>query len=158
MATAFFLDNRYNPLSMRCFFFWNDFCRVRKSIICSTIDVYRNAKEMEVGFQTENVNGVLIVEMPESLVADNAKVFKQTTKRLLKTHEKIVLDCSQLRFVDSSGIGAALACLKIVNGRKRGLKLCNIDSQILELFKLMRLDDQFEAHRSRQEAIDAFSE
>lgn len=56
-----------------------------------------------------------VVELPERLTLLEAVAFKQTVCQLLtrvKTHQKLILDFGQTRFIDSSGIGALVANYK----------------------------------------------
>jgi len=110
-----------------------------------------------MGFQTEFAEDVLIVELPENLVASNIKEFKQVMEPYIKTNPMIVFDFSQVGIVDSLGIGTILSILKQVKALKGDLKLYEVDEDLVNLFRLMRLDRVFDIYESRQEAIDAFS-
>ena len=46
----------------------------------------------------------------EQLDASNAKEFKRDIAPLLEPCRKVVFDLRELRFVDSSGLGAILSC------------------------------------------------
>ena len=50
--------------------------------------------------------------MGKYLDASNAKEFKHNMTPILKTSAKVVCDLSQLEFVDSSGLGAIVSCLR----------------------------------------------
>ena len=72
----------------------------------------------------EKQEGVTIVRLPgEQLDASNAKDFKRDIASILNAASKVVFDLSQLRFVDSSGLGAMLSCLRQVNSAGGELKL-----------------------------------
>ena len=64
-------------------------------------------------------NGTLVIECRgDNLDASNVRDFRETMKKLMKDHTHVVLDMSQMKFVDSSGLGALIACLRDANGRK----------------------------------------
>jgi len=68
-----------------------------------------------------------------------------------------VLDMSGLSFVDSSGCGALLSCLRKVKTKAGDLKLCSVSSQIRDLFKVIRMDQIFDIFETREEAVKAFA-
>ena len=108
-----------------------------------------------MGFQKEFVGDLLIVELPENLVANNIKEFKKVVEPYIDTNPMIVLDFSNVGIVDSLGIGTILSILKRVKAQKGDLKLYNVDEDLVDLFRLMRLDRVFDIYETRQEAIDA---
>lgn len=59
-----------------------------------------------------------------------------------KGHLEIVLDLSYVEFVDSTGLGAIVRCLKELNGRGH-LVLCGVNEMVHSLLKMTRLDGVF---------------
>ncbi|RMG44469.1 MAG: anti-sigma factor antagonist [Acidobacteria bacterium] len=105
----------------------------------------------------EHMGDVTVVVLPgESLDASNAAEFKQTIAPILEKHSKVVFDMSQLRFVDSSGLGAILSCLRQLNARGGDLKLCGMTKPVRALFELVRMHRIFDIYNTRDEAIGAF--
>ena len=68
--------------------------------------------EITVDHQGDVAVAVLPVE---ELDASNVGEFKRDIAPVLEAHTKLVFDLSRLRFVDSSGLGACLSCLRHVN-------------------------------------------
>jgi anti-sigma B factor antagonist len=65
----------------------------------------------------EKVGEVAVVELRgEQLDASNVADFKRDIAPVLEGNSRVVFDLSQLRFVDSSGLGAILSCLRRLNG------------------------------------------
>jgi anti-sigma B factor antagonist len=111
-----------------------------------------------------NVNGhiegndVLVVEVrAESLDAGNVREFRDAVQGLIEDRTRVVLDLADVKFVDSSGLGALIACLRQVNGRKGELRLCAMSKTVRALFELMRMHRVFTIHASRDEAVRSFS-
>ncbi len=105
----------------------------------------------------EQIGDVTVVVLPgESLDASNAAEFKQAIATVLEKHAKVVFDMSQLRFVDSSGLGAILSCLRQLNARGGDLKLCGMTKPVRALFELVRMHRIFDIYNTRDEAIGAF--
>src|SRR4026209_2280945 len=69
---------------------------------------------------TEKIGDITVVVLPgEQLDAGNAKEFKREIGPVLEPCSKVVFDLRELRFVDSSGLGAILSCLRQVNAEGR---------------------------------------
>ena len=67
-------------------------------------------------------------------------------------HARIVLDLSNVDFVDSSGLGAIISVLKRL-GDEGTLALCQIRKPVLGLFKLTRMDRVFRIFDKREQAV-----
>lgn len=92
----------------------------------------------------------------DELDASNAGEFKRDMAPTLETGTRLVLDLGRLRFVDSSGLGAFLSCLRTVNARGSALKLCGMSQQVRAVFELVRLHRIFELYSTIDEAVRAF--
>lgn len=102
----------------------------------------------------EKLGAVTIVHLPgEQLDASNAKDFKRDIASVLSTASKVVFDLSQLRFVDSSGLGAMLSCLRQVNSGGGDLKLCALSKPVRALFELVRMHRIFDICDTKDDAI-----
>jgi anti-sigma B factor antagonist len=105
----------------------------------------------------EQIGDVAVVQVPgKDLDAANTGEFKATIAPLLKAHRKIVLDLSQLRFVDSSGLGAFLSCLRQLSTKGGELKLCGLSNQVYQTFELVRMHRIFDIYSTKSEAVEAF--
>ena len=65
---------------------------------------------------------------------------------------------SNVRFVDSAGIGTLISCLKATTTNNGSMALCNVAGPIRVLFESLRLHRLFKILDSREEAITAFGE
>ena len=105
----------------------------------------------------ENVDGVIVAQLPmEELDASNAGDFKRDVGPLLEAHAKLVFDLSRVRFVDSSGLGAFISCLRKVNAGGGDLKLCGMSKQVRAVFELVRMHRVFDICGTRDEAARMF--
>jgi len=110
---------------------------------------------MEIAVQ--NFDGVAVAAVPvDELDASNAGAFKRDIAPVLQTNAKLVLDLGRLRFVDSSGLGAMLSCLRQLSAKNGDLKLCGMSKQVRALFELVRMHRIFDIYGSRDEAVSAF--
>lgn len=105
----------------------------------------------------DKIGDVTIAQLPvEELDASNAADFKRDIAPLLETQTKLVIDLGRLRFVDSSGLGAFISCLRKLNGKGGDLKLCGMSKQVRAVFELVRMHRIFEIFGTREEAARAF--
>jgi anti-sigma B factor antagonist len=103
---------------------------------------------------TEKVGEVAVVELRgEQLDASNVMDFKRDIAPVLEANSRVVFDLSQLRFVDSSGLGAILSCLRRLNGAGGDLKLCGLAKPVRALFELVRMHKIFDIYPTRDEAV-----
>lgn len=66
--------------------------------------------------------------------------------------ERIVLDLSQVDFLDSSGLGAVVASMKQLSSGKR-LELCGLTPAVDKVFRLTRMDSVFTLHETPEAAL-----
>ena len=73
-----------------------------------------------------------------------------------KNIHKIILDFSDIEFIDSSGIGLMVEILKSVKKFDDGqLKLINLNKQVKDILKQIQLYSIFEIYDSEDEAIES---
>lgn len=105
----------------------------------------------------EKMDGVTIAAVPvEELDASNSGEFKRDIAPVLQSQNKLVLDLSQLRFVDSSGLGAMLSCLRQLSSQGGDLKLSGMSKPVRALFELVRMHRIFDIYGTKEEAVHAF--
>ena len=79
--------------------------------------------------------------------------FRQAVVGTVQAGERrLVLDLSQVEFLDSSGLGALVSILKSL-GSQGAMAVCGAQGAVLSLFKLTRMDKVFAIYPDRQEAL-----
>lgn len=105
-----------------------------------------------------NNRPVVVMQIPEHLSHPQVPVFLQELQPLLESHRpRIVLDCSQVRGIDSTGIEMLLNCLEEAMKRDGDLKLADISKEALVILELMRVDRVFEMFPTCEEAVRSFN-
>jgi anti-sigma B factor antagonist len=69
---------------------------------------------------------------------------------------RILLDLTEVRFVDSTGLGAIIASLKQL-GPDGDLAICGAHDSVGSLFRLTRMDKVFRIFASQDEAVAALN-
>lgn len=98
----------------------------------------------EITFPTSSTQDKPVVEIPERLTVLEAIVFKRTVGQLLQQDlpdDRILLDFSKTRFIDSSGIGALVANLKVAQANDIELILESVQPPVMATLSMTGLVD-----------------
>ena len=71
---------------------------------------------------------------------------------------QLVIDLSRVEFIDSTGFGIFLNCVKRLSARNGELKICGLSDKLAALFRLMAFERLVGIHKTSEEAIAAFEE
>jgi anti-sigma B factor antagonist len=83
--------------------------------------------------------------------------FKDKMAELIESGNMfILLNMSDVEFIDSSGLGAIVSSLKRMKGRG-DLFICGLKETIMMMFNLTRMNRVFRIFESEQEAINTLS-
>jgi anti-sigma B factor antagonist len=105
----------------------------------------------------EQENVVVINVKEERLDAHNSGELKAEMQRLFTEGKKSVLvDLQDVRFIDSSGLGALVSGFKNAISSQGSLKLCSLQPQVRSMFELTRLHRVFEIFPTAGEAVRTF--
>ena len=107
---------------------------------------------------SEKVGDVTVVVLEgDHLDASNTREFKRDLTALLPPGAKVVMDLGKVQFVDSSGCGALLSCLKTLTENHGDLKICQVNKYVRQVFDLIRLHRICDVFDTRDEAVKAFA-
>jgi anti-sigma B factor antagonist len=106
----------------------------------------------------DRIGEVVVLRVEERrLDAANAPSFKQELNREIdQGATQIVLDLRGVEFVDSSGLGALVSCLKRL-GPLGGVAIAGAGDAVQRLFTLTRMDRVFSLHPTVEEAVRRLS-
>ena len=106
----------------------------------------------------KKTNDVLIVRPLEKRIdASTAAEFKQKMGEWIDSgNRRIVLNLSEVDFIDSSGLGAIISGFKKI-GNDGNLVICTVKESVMSLFRLTRMNRVFDIYASETEALDALS-
>jgi len=112
---------------------------------------------MAVKMKVNTYMDVAVVDLREkALDASNSEKFKKSMAETLESHDKVVIDLSRVEFVDSSGCGALLSCLRQLGDRGGDLKLCGVQKNVERLFELVRMNRIIDVYPSKEDALKGF--
>jgi anti-anti-sigma factor len=98
---------------------------------------------------------VKVITLNGTLNAITSDEFQQHITQVLESDVKIVLvDCQNVTFIDSSGLGALVLAFKKLKEVGTKMVLCSINEQVRILFELTSMDKVFEIFPNQ----DAFNQ
>jgi anti-sigma B factor antagonist len=112
---------------------------------------------MELTGRIESADVFVIDLREDNLDASNVREFRETVGSLIQSHTHVVLDMTGVKFVDSSGLGALISCLRQLNSRQGDFRLCNLSTTVRALFELMRMHRVFNIQPTREEAVLSYA-
>jgi anti-sigma B factor antagonist len=100
---------------------------------------------------------VVVKELPEKFSVEQGRAFLLEVGPSLKADRpRLVLDCSQVRQLDSAGIQVLLHCLEEAMKRNGDVKLASIPPAAAEILELTKVDSLFEAFDTTADAVNSF--
>src|SRR5579863_8507073 len=100
---------------------------------------------------------VVVMQVPEQFNLGEVHTFMQDVGPLLQSNRpRVVLDCSQVRMMDSAGVEALLHCLEEALKRDGDLKLAVLSPEAEVILELMRVARVFETFGDCDEAVRSF--
>jgi anti-sigma B factor antagonist len=110
---------------------------------------------MNIHEETINKTGVL--KLTGRLDAASVKNFKDAVTSLVKKEiSNIVIDMNDVEFVDSSGLGSLVSCLRIVNNEGGDIRLSSLQNQIRALLELTRMHRVFQIFDDTDAAVKSY--
>ena len=100
-------------------------------------------------------DNILVLTVAEKrLDANNASHFKSAIQRLVNGDVRgLVVDISDVDFIDSTGLGAIVKGLKLMD-QNTAVAVCGVREPILTMFKLTRMDKVMKIVNTEAEAIE----
>ena len=100
---------------------------------------------------------VAVAELREkALDASNSESFKKAMANTLETFQKVIIDLTRVEFIDSSGCGALLSCVRQLGDRGGELRICGVQKSVQRLFELVRMNRVVDIYSTKEEAVKSF--
>ena len=103
---------------------------------------------------TEDIGALRIITVSAARIdAAVAIQFKDRMREIVKVPaRRVLLDLSRVAFLDSSGLGAVVAVMKLI-GPERKLELVGLTPTVAKVFRLTRMDTIFTIHPALPEGL-----
>lgn len=85
-----------------------------------------------------------LIELIGDLDIYNNKKFKEKLADIYEDLDKdLVVDCSRLEYIDSTGLGSFISLLKLTRDEEKEITVKNLKKNIKKVFKITDLDKLF---------------
>lgn len=114
---------------------------------------------MEFNIQSKEApNGTAIVEVAGELDLYTAPRLKETLLATLENDaSRIVVDMTDVHFIDSSALGVLIGAVKRLHSREGRLVLVSLDENVNWIFQITGLNNVFDIYPTLDEALASFS-
>ena len=117
----------------------------------------KRERNILMDIQEEKKGQVVVLKINGRLDSTNASQLDKRIAGLIDRKEKqILLDCSQLGYVSSSGLRVFLMGLKKLNAIQGKFLICSLQEPISEVFDISGFSGIFSIYGSQAEALNAF--
>jgi anti-sigma B factor antagonist len=104
--------------------------------------------------EAENVS---ILELKGYLDAHTAPKLEEAFQGLLKSQRyRIVVNCRDLSYISSAGLGVFMAFIEDVRNNKGDIKLTNMSPKVYNVFDLLGFPLLYEIFKEEKEAVTRF--
>jgi anti-sigma B factor antagonist len=101
--------------------------------------------------------GFSVLELKGYLDAHTAPDLENTFQKLLTDKKfNIVVNCRDLTYISSAGLGVFMAYIEDVRKNKGDIKLTNMSAKVYNVFDLLGFPVLYEIFKDEQEAISKF--
>lgn len=111
---------------------------------------------MEMTIETQPAN-IAIVHMQGKLdLLSTANVKQRLSQVVSEGSSKLVIDMSNVTFIDSSGLAALVSALKTTRLASGDLRLACLSEEARNIFEITRLDRVIQSYETVEDAIESF--
>jgi anti-sigma B factor antagonist len=100
---------------------------------------------------------VVIVDCVGRIVfGEESAILRDTLKKLILQHNRIVLNLSGVSYIDSGGLGTLVALYTTAGNQGGSLKLAGLTQRVGDLLQVTKLVTVFEVYESEEQAAESF--
>lgn len=108
--------------------------------------------------KTQDYNDVTVVELHGDLDTDVIEIFQNAITEIVKEPRVgVVLDMSNVGFIDSQGLEKLLWARDYCNENTRELRLAGLDENCARILEITRLANEFDHYAELTEAVKSFA-
>jgi anti-sigma B factor antagonist len=110
--------------------------------------------------EERNIDGVVVVRVHGDIVLNGSgQALADRVRGLLEENRRrIVLDLTDVRYVDSGGVGELVESFSAAKNRGGSVKLLGVKKRLNDLLVITQLMNVFECFDTQEDAIDSFTD
>lgn len=107
----------------------------------------------------EKINNITVVRF-DNIDRFNALISEPVKEDLKSFYNnpgtRLILNLEGIKYIDSSGFGVFLSILKTASNNNGSFRICGMNPEVMELFKLLQLHNVFTLYESLDECLNSF--
>jgi anti-sigma B factor antagonist len=113
---------------------------------------------MQLKITKRTVDGIVALECAGRIVfGEESSLLREEVKKVLAGGAKrIVLNLSEISYIDSGGLGTLVALHTSAHGVGAAIKLAGLTRRVGDLLQVTKLLTVFDVHHTEYEALEAF--
>jgi anti-sigma B factor antagonist len=112
---------------------------------------------MSLKVETRQVNGITVVSCHGRIVlGEEAAGLRETLKKVLTSSRQIVLNLSEVNYIDSGGLGTLVGVYSSARSGGADIKLCGLGQRLRDVLQITKLVTVFEVYDTEQDALASF--
>lgn len=114
---------------------------------------------MDLRMKSSEVQGVTVLALDGRIVlGEESNALREKLKSLIaEGKKKIILDMNNIKYIDSSGLGALVAAHCSAKNKGASLRLCHLGSKFQEILQITKLLTVFDVCETEAAAVASFS-
>ena len=99
--------------------------------------------------------GIAVIYLSDNLLGENANgpVLDYLKQQLEAGNKKVLFNLTDLKFINSTGLGMLMTAIARVKNAGGEMYLCNVPEIMTKILKMMKLDTTFPIAATEQEAV-----
>ncbi|MCK5473657.1 MAG: STAS domain-containing protein [Planctomycetes bacterium] len=107
--------------------------------------------------KTQDYNDVTVVELQGELDSEFAEMFQNTVMNVISADKRgIVLDMSEVSFIDSEGLEKMLWLRDYCNENNCEIRLAGLDENCEKILEITQLEKEFDNYAELTQAVKSF--
>jgi anti-sigma B factor antagonist len=112
---------------------------------------------MTLKMESHEVNGVTVISCHGRIMfGEEATALRDNLKQILGLSRKIVLNLSDVSYIDSGGLGTLVGVYSTARSGGADIKLCGLGQRLRDVLQVTKLVTVFETYDTEEQAIAAF--
>ena len=109
--------------------------------------------------KTRQIDGVAVVDVSGRItLGEGSSSVRDSLRELIgKGEKKILLNLSDVSYIDSSGIGELVSAYTTISNQGGTLKLVGLTKRVKDLLQITKLYTVFDVHEDEAHAIRSFA-
>ena len=109
--------------------------------------------------ETRSLDDVTLVYPRGFINAHTVRLFEtELQKSLQQRRFKVVVNCAELAYIASAGLGAMMGAIEEIRGNGGDLRLTDLNETVQNIFEILGFNHLFRIFPSEQEAVMSFRE